>query len=125
MRRARRSTRAARTARPDSSAWKRQTSSAETEESTTAFTPNPINDRLPVAAAVTTAAPPTRTFQATVAAHSATARLTGEPARPVTACRSGGTESLDFPIQSAHGIQLDRRAYTPTAPPLCRGHTGL
>ena len=53
---ARASARSARSAWPRSSAWKRQTSSTDTDESTTALIPNPMSARLPLEIAVTTAA---------------------------------------------------------------------
>jgi len=58
---------------PRSSAWKRQTSRTETDESTTALMPKPISARLPVEIAVATAAPPTIVFQTTVNALSSIA----------------------------------------------------
>jgi hypothetical protein len=76
-----RSARIARSASPSSSARNRHTSSDDTDESTTAFTPKPIRARLPVASAVMTALRPTTMLNATVAPHSNTARRIDEATR--------------------------------------------
>ena len=73
-----------RSARSGACAPNRHTSRDETEESTTALTPKPMRARLPVIAAVATAALPTTRFQMTVAPQRRAARRDAARSRSST-----------------------------------------
>ena len=88
---------------PRSSAWKRQTRSTETDESTTALIPKPMSDRLPVEIAVATAAPPTIVFQTTVNALRRMARRASDGDSGGTPERTGRPDVARSGAPAARG----------------------